>query len=205
MPHTRQERRQRNGRLAVSPRGVPDPRKSGSPVERRAPTLVGHLLMFFGLVVVSGVFAAVSGGRSESGIVMSDSLLGIWKTTAPRYAGRFFELATDIVVFGTGDGGAEVHSIATVEAVPEDQLRLYTVWYRAGETEESDQLAFRFYHDPVQNLITLKHQEDIPWTNIGQPLSVPKLIGAIEEGIGSNGELSADPDAEAVRAYGGRH
>ena len=205
MPHMRPERRQRNGRLAVSPRGGPDPRKSGSPVERRVPTLVGHLLMFFGLVVVSGVFAAVSGGRSESGIVMSDSLLGIWKTTAPKYAGRFFELATDIVAFGTGDGGTEVHSIARVEAAPEGQLRLYTVWYRTSETKESDQLSFRFYHEPVQNLITINHQEDIPRTNVGRPLSVPQLIGAIEERIGSNGKLSADPDAEAVRAYGERH
>ena len=58
---------------------------------------------------------------------MPGSLLGIWKTTVPKYAGHFFEISTDIVVFATGDGETAVHPIASVEMVPEGQRRLYTV------------------------------------------------------------------------------
>ena len=86
-----------------------------------------HLVMLFGLLVVSGVFAAMFGGRSESSTIMPGSLLGIWRTTVPKYAGRFFEISTDIVVFATGDGETAVHPIASVEMVPEGQRRLYTV------------------------------------------------------------------------------
>ena len=32
-----------------------------------------------------------------------DDLLGVWKTDAPRYRGRFFEVRSDALVFGTGE------------------------------------------------------------------------------------------------------
>ena len=33
-----------------------------------------------------------------------DDLIGVWETTAPTYADRFFEIKTDEVIFGTGEG-----------------------------------------------------------------------------------------------------
>ena len=204
VPRARPPRVARRGRPPRPGARRPGPRKSRRPAEQAAPRRprVRHLVMLFGLVAVSGVFAAMFGGRSESSAIMPGSLLGVWKTPAPKYAGRFFEISSDIVVFATGDGETAVHPIASVEMVPEGQQRLYTVWYWSDEMGEADRLAFRFYYDTVRELITFKNQEEIIWTNIGRPLSVPELIKAIEGSVGRNGE-PVDPDAKAALANAG--
>ena len=80
--------------------------------------------MVFGLIVfVSGVFAAVSGGNAGERMTIPDPFVGIWKTTAPKYAGRFFQITKDIVVFSIGDGQTDMHPITNVEFVVEQRWR----------------------------------------------------------------------------------
>ncbi len=76
--------------------------------------------MVFGLIVlVSGVFAAVSGGNAAVSMTIPDPFVGIWKTTAPNYADRFFQITKDIVVFSIGDGKTDMHPITNVEFLRE--------------------------------------------------------------------------------------
>jgi len=42
-------------------------------------------------------------------------LIGVWKTTAPTYADRFFEIKTDEVIFGIGEGNFDTYAITRIE------------------------------------------------------------------------------------------
>ncbi len=93
--------------------------------------------MVFGLIVLaSGVFAAVSGGNAGTGMTIPDPLVGIWKTTAPNYAGRFFQITKDVVVFSIGEGQTDMHPITNVEFLREEGRSLYTISYLSHEGQE---------------------------------------------------------------------
>ncbi len=111
------------------------PPKGGLRPERRVPKLpiqgvkrVVHPLVAFGLIVlVSGVFATVSGRNAGTRMAIPDAFVGIWKTTARNYEGRFFQISKDAVVFSIGDGQTDMHPIMNVEFLREGSRSLYTI------------------------------------------------------------------------------
>ena len=146
-----------------------------------------HRLAVLGLVVlVSGVFAAVSGGNAGASMPIPDPFVGIWKTTAPKYAGRFFQITKDIVVFSIGDGQTDMHPITNVEFLREKGRSLYTISYLSAEGAEHE---FPFYYDHADDgLIRFKNQQEMVWKNYGRPLTLPELIRVIEASLRNSDE-----------------
>jgi hypothetical protein len=103
--------------------------------------------------------------------VVPDDLIGVWETTAPTYADRFFEIKTDEVIFGTGEGKFDTYPITKVkmEKNREEQKTLYIIFYKNTARQE---YKFSFYYDPAnQGTIRFKNQKQMVWTK--KPLSPP--------------------------------
>lgn len=113
------------------------------------------------LVILIGCHAAEIDGLPEG-------MVGIWKTSAPKYADRFFELKeNDLVSFGTGEGLTQIHPISSVERVATVDGVLYSVHYADIEEEE---YTFNFFWDSsMSGVIRIKNQIGIEWTKAGDP------------------------------------
>jgi len=117
-----------------------------------------RLVLVFFLV---GAFSRCRVALLES---VPDELVGVWKTTSPRYEDRFFEISEDLVVFGTGGHTTEAHPIVSMSGTREDERPLYAISYEIAEGEEYE---FFFYYDPAgSGVIRFKNQLDMAWTAV---------------------------------------
>lgn len=92
-----------------------------------------------------------------------NELVGIWKTSAPKYADRFFKLDQDTITIGQGGDAFEIYVIKKihVKKIPEERSILYTIYY---ENEEVDAYKFAFYYSPENGgSIRLQYQKNIIW------------------------------------------
>lgn len=90
-----------------------------------------------------------------------DDLIGVWKTTDSRYAGRSFELTKDHIIFGTGENSASFHPIAEIQKLPQAGANLYTIIY---VNQEGQKYKFSFfYNSDSGGVIWFKNQNDIRW------------------------------------------
>jgi hypothetical protein len=95
---------------------------------------------------------------------LPDDLIGVWKTSAPQYADRFFEIKKDEIIFGTGEGSLKSNAIINIETekVRGEETSLYTIQYK---DQEGERYTFSFYYDPVKSgVIRFKNQTQIAWT-----------------------------------------
>jgi len=107
------------------------------------------------------VFFAFQCGKKPT---VPDDLIGVWKTSAPQYEDRFFEIKKDQIIFGTGDGNSDTHRINNIEMekIRGVESRLYTIHYKNLEGQE---YKFSFYYDPIKHgVIRFKNQDNIVWT-----------------------------------------
>lgn len=112
-------------------------------------------------LVAFALLAAAFACQSTTGPTAPSDLVGVWKTSDPKYAGRFFEIKRDVVIFGTGEGNADIHTIFKIEKVREAAGILYTIFY---VNRDGRQDGFSFYYDPAnRGVIRLKHQRTIAW------------------------------------------
>ena len=118
------------------------------------------------LVLVLLLVGAVSGCRGALLESVPDELVGVWKTTSPRYEDRFFEISEDLIVFGTGGRNTEAHPILSIREALEDERLLYAISYESAEGEE---YGFFFYYDPAgSGVIRFKNQQDMAWTAVNE-------------------------------------
>ncbi len=97
--------------------------------------------------------------RAPNKLVPAD-LVGEWRTTAPDYADRKFELDPATISFTTGDGTVSVGFIKEVKEVPEGNRILYTISYAVNDEPN----AVSFYYAPGNDAtIHFKNQEKIAW------------------------------------------
>ncbi len=109
-------------------------------------------------LTLTSVFFGCQGAKLTS---LPDGLLGVWKTSAPKYADRFFELKREAITFGTGEGASSAHDILSVEKVPAGKQVLYTIRYA---TEGGKRSEFSFYYDPANGgTIRFKNQKEMEW------------------------------------------
>ena len=93
-----------------------------------------------------------------------EDLIGVWETTTPSYADRPFEIKTDELIFGTGEGKFDTYPIAKIKIEKDrgEQGTLYVIWYKNIEGQE---YKFSFYYDPAnQGTIRFKNQQEMVWT-----------------------------------------
>jgi hypothetical protein len=93
-----------------------------------------------------------------------DDLIGVWKTSDPKYEDRFFEVDRSTITFGKGGGDSDTHSITSIEIEKGDEARgnLYTIAYK---DKEGQKFTFLIYYNPAnQGTIRFKNQDQIEWT-----------------------------------------
>jgi hypothetical protein len=93
-----------------------------------------------------------------------ENLIGVWETTFPNYADRFFEIRSNEILFGTGEGKFDTYPITKIkmEKDREGQKNLYLICYK---NIEGKMYKFFFYYDPAnQGTIRFKNQREMVWT-----------------------------------------
>jgi len=111
-----------------------------------------------------------------------EDLIGVWRTAAPTYADRFFEIKAEEVIFGTGEGKFDTYPITKIkiERDPKEQGTLYIICYKNIEGQE---YKFSFYHDPAnQGAIRFKNQKEMVWTkNLSSLPPIDEQLGASDQ------------------------
>jgi hypothetical protein len=118
------------------------------------------------IIVYLMVLAACQGGGKAA---VPDELIGVWETTAPTYADRFFEITAGEVMFGTGEEKFDTYPINKIKIEKDfkEQKAYYIIYYKNVEGQE---YKFSFYYDPAnQGTIRFKNQKEMVWTK--KPLS----------------------------------
>lgn len=96
--------------------------------------------------------------------IAPNELVGKWKTTAPKYADRFFKIDREIITIGTGGETFEIYTIKKItrKKNPTEGSLLYTIY---SKNEEGIEYKFALYYAPEKGgVIRLKNQRDIVWT-----------------------------------------
>lgn len=96
--------------------------------------------------------------------IAPNELVGKWKTTAPKYADRFFKIDQKIITIGTGGENIEIYTIKkiTMKKAPTEGSLLYTIY---SKNKEGVEYKFAFYYSPEKGgVIKLKNQRHIIWT-----------------------------------------
>ena len=115
---------------------------------------------FFGALMMLSIFLGWHCGYEKTA---PNDLVGIWETSAPKYADRFFKIDQDTITIGQGGDAFEIHVIKKIHAkkIPEERSILYTIYY---ENESVDDYKFAFYYSPENGgMIRLKHKKNIIW------------------------------------------
>jgi len=92
-----------------------------------------------------------------------DELLGVWKTSAPKYEGCFIEIRKDSIAFLNMShlGSMYSNDISKIEFASEGKEMLYTIHYKKRGEEEYQ---FPFYYYPQEGgAIRFKNQIKIKW------------------------------------------
>ena len=103
-------------------------------------------------------------------------MLGVWKTSAPKYEGCFFELTRDKVSFAN-KAILETFAIHRISKIEITTLRaeklLCTVYYKDSEGQKYE---FSFYYDPSDGgSIRFKNQTTIEWVKTDAP-NIDKVL-----------------------------
>jgi len=132
-----------------------------------------HKRITIWILVVSVVFIVIGIYYSGTETPISDDLLGVWTTSAPRYADRSFEITKDLIIFGSGSIYIDSGSISKIEKEDQGSKRLYVIYY---DTTEGGEQQFSFYYEPIGGgAIRLKNQEKIVWNKIEGGEDPPKV------------------------------
>ena len=98
--------------------------------------------------------------------VSIDSFLGVWKTSAPKYKDRFFEISESTITFGTGNGNSKKFTVDRVIKTVEEKKTVYTISY--NDVEGSDFKRAFYYTSKNNGVIRFKNQPEIEWKRIKQ-------------------------------------
>jgi len=115
--------------------------------------------------VVFLLLLAVVGCGPESSKTVPEDLIGVWKTSAPKYADTFIELTRTTITFGAGEKGMHLRSVVKVTKVREEGGLLYTIFYTDPDGQE---YTFAFYYDPADGGLRWKNQRTIAWMKAKQ-------------------------------------
>ncbi len=118
-----------------------------------------------GVILASLAVAAVSSkfNCGENNTVPQD-LIGVWKTDAPKYADRFFEITEDQITFGIGGGDVDVWPIKRIEENTNGQIVSYKFYYTKSGLQDY-RLEFD-YEQKDENLIRFSNQKTIEWRKV---------------------------------------
>ena len=118
--------------------------------------------IFLSLAVLISLFGCQSGGPDG----LPGELIGVWKTSAPKYNDCSFELTRDYIIFTNSHSAAHVDTnfVLNMKQVPERGHFLYTILY---ENIHEQKYKFSFYYYSTKDgVIRLKNQTDVEWRKV---------------------------------------
>ena len=95
------------------------------------------------LAVCTVLLACESTGPNS----LPTEILGVWKTSAPKYEGCYFEITKDKLLFANDDDYWEninINTILRIEITPRANQPLYTIYCKGEGGKEYE---FSFYYD----------------------------------------------------------
>lgn len=116
----------------------------------------GRPFLFPGCMVLCAVLLVVCTGET----VVPAHLVGVWKTSEPKFAGCRIEFSEGGLILGLADGKEAWCRIERIESVEESGRRVeYTIRYRDEEGQKSE---LRFLYDPHSGgTLQLKNHSEI--------------------------------------------
>jgi hypothetical protein len=114
------------------------------------------------VAILVSLFGCLSGGPDG----VPTELIGVWKTSAPKYKGCSIELTRDYIIFTNSHLGVHVDTnfVLKIKRVAERGHFLCTVRY---ENIREQKYNFSFYYDPAKGgVIRLKNQMDVEWKKV---------------------------------------
>jgi len=89
-------------------------------------------------------------------------LLQVWRTSAPGYRDRHFELRDGWLLFGTGRFSSSMHEIEKVTSDPMDRGTRYTIAYRADDGSSYTLEIFYLPGNPARLRVGQQHDSWVP-------------------------------------------
>ncbi len=92
---------------------------------------------------------------------LPSELIGVWRTDAPAYKGRFMKCDPKYIVLGIGDEKVVPRKVEEITKTTEGKETLYTL-----KTDEKDEgeYTFSFYYSPDDGgTIRFKNQPELVW------------------------------------------
>jgi hypothetical protein len=98
-------------------------------------------------------------GCTQQGVTVPQHLVGMWKTSEPRFADRYMKFTNYSLALGIGDGKEALYSIQKIKvSKSEGNSLLYTFHYVDSENEKGK---LAFIYDPSKRTIQLKNRTEI--------------------------------------------
>ena len=114
------------------------------------------------IVAAMALIATLAGCQAQKESPVPDHLLGVWSTSAPRYADRYIEIRNDMIIFGTGGDAFELHVLTDVNEVREGEAIVYTITHL---NHFGQPYTLSFYYEPTSDgIMRFKNQREIAWT-----------------------------------------
>jgi hypothetical protein len=98
----------------------------------------------------------------QKSIPVPQQLIGVWKTSAPKYEDRYLKITEDSLTYGIGNGEEVSHNIDKIDVDQENGETMYTFHYKDAEGEKWE-LALSY--SPASGTIKLKNKNDI-WEKV---------------------------------------
>jgi hypothetical protein len=119
-----------------------------------------------GLVACCLLLVAVGAGcRNAGDRSVPPELVGIWTTSAPRYAGHYLRITPTVVGFGADEAGYTYYDIERIERSSEPGQMGYIIVYQNHAGQE---YTLAFYYTPQDGgTIRLKNQGQWIWIKEG--------------------------------------
>ena len=128
------------------------------------------------IIIALTICAVLLACESKGPKSIPPEMLGVWKTSAPKYEGCFFELTKDKLSFANKAhlDTFVVHKVSKIEiTTPRVEKLLCTVYYKGSEGQDYE---FSFYFDPSDGgSIRFKNQTTIKWVKADAP-SIDKVL-----------------------------
>jgi hypothetical protein len=149
----------------------------GKPSQRPSASKRTVILFVVAFVVVAAAVAVsvFPSLFSRTTATIPDDLIGVWKTTAPNYADRSFEMSRTTVGLEREENG---------------QVTSYTLTYADG-------LKFSFTYEKVADVIRFVNQPEFFWSREGETPSTIAAVAAVAAQVPDSGAEQPAQTAEA--------
>lgn len=119
-----------------------------------------------GISLIIAIFITLLGCLSGGSKGVPIELIGVWKTSAPKYKNCSIELTRDYIVFTNSNEAAhaDTNFVLGIKRAPERGRFVCTILY---ENIHGQRYKFSFYYEPAESgTMRLKNQVDVQWRKV---------------------------------------